>query len=235
MGRASEEKRDTSPDHAVVELERYQKEEQDFQQKKKSKESINIINLWQHKATIAKVETSVNSNVEDGLSTPEALHRLEKHGKNVLTQISDTPWWIDLLHQFTDFFSLLLQFAAILSLVAYLYDSSDKLHLYIFLFLYTVVIVTSTFTFAQKRRSDRTLREFQNFLPPKAVVIRDGKAPMLIDADRLVVGDIVKINSGDRIPADIRLMHCDDSFAVDCAALTGESTPVTLTSKYLTV
>lgn len=184
---------------------------------------------WQHESSVDVVLRDLSTDAQIGLTSSEAEIRLKKHGPNVLSQAYVKPWWLDLLSHFTDFFSLMLQLAAILCFIAYLYDRGDPMHLYLCIFLYAVVIATSLFCFVQQRQSDKTLREFQNFLPPKALVVRDGTTPALIDASDLVAGDIVVINAGDKIPADVRIVETH-AFAVDNASLTGESIPITLTS-----
>lgn len=229
MGAAEDNQPSNEQKHTVVNLAQQKKSQSQSSVEKPNQNGFNApLHLWQHEASIEQVLNSVDSDLKTGLTTKEATHRLEKHGLNSLTERPASQWWQDLLSHFTDMFSVLLQFAALLSLASYIYDSTDEMHLYLFLFLCTVVILTSLFTFFQQRRSDRTLREFRNFLPPKAVVIRDEQEPMLVDADRLVVGDIIRITTGDRIPADVRLLSCDDAFAVDCASLTGESVPIPL-------
>lgn len=65
---------------------------------------------------------------------------------------------------------------------------------------------------------------FKNFIPPKCKVIRDGKTES-IDALKIVVGDLIEIRMGDRIPADIRIVSSDE-MKVDNSSLTGESEPL---------
>lgn len=186
--------------------------------------------IWHHKATVQTVVSSLATNQNDGLSSIEAAARLDSDGPNVLTPPTRTPWWVILFNQFTDFFSILLLFAAVLCIVAFIVDEAkDRLHLYLSIFLFTAVILTALFCFYQQQKSDRTLREFQNFLPPKALVLRDSGQKTVVDAQDLVVGDVVLINIGDKIPADVRILK-SHRFTVDNSSLTGESEPIELSA-----
>lgn len=186
-----------------------------------------LLSIWHHTVPCKAVLARLGTNGQLGLSPKEAEHRLQKFGRNVITPPPETPWFLQLLSHFTDFFSLLLQFAAILCFVAYASERNNQLHLYLGVFLYLVVIATSLFTFMQQRKSDETLREFRNFLPPKAMVRRDSEHPSRIDASMLVVGDIIHLKLGDKIPADVRILQ-SHRFTVDNSSLTGESEPFEL-------
>lgn len=179
---------------------------------------------WQHCEDPAEVARRLGTDLARGLRTDRARALLEKHGANVLTPPLEKPLWRQVLSHFTDFFSLLLQFAAALCLAAYALDPSEQMHLYLANFLFTVVIATSLFSFAQQYKSDQTLREFRNMLPPKATVLRDSGHTQLIPAADLVVGDLVQVKMGDKIPADLRIVK-SLRLAVDNSALTGESEP----------
>jgi sodium/potassium-transporting ATPase subunit alpha len=178
---------------------------------------------WQHQLSPPEVADRLGTSLTKGLSSSTAATRLAKHGPNVLTPPLSLPLWRKILSHFTDFFSLLLLFAALLCLVAYLIDHDDPVHLYLSLFLFGVVVTTSLFSFAQQYKSDRTLEEFRNLLPPKATVVRNGHVAVIPAAD-LVVGDLVHITLGDKIPADIRITH-NTRLSVDNSPLTGESEP----------
>ncbi|PXF41326.1 Sodium/potassium-transporting ATPase subunit alpha [Gracilariopsis chorda] len=184
--------------------------------------------MWQHKAESDEVVKRLGTNRQTGLTSIEVVKRLHKFGPNTLTPLPMKPLWKKLIVHFTDFFSLMLQFAAILCFFAYITEPDESMHLYLGLFLYTVVFVTSLFSFIQQHKSDQTLREFRNFLPPKAVVLRDEGETYTINASELVVGDIIQLRLGDKVPADVRLLT-SNRFTVDNSSLTGESEPVELT------
>lgn len=179
---------------------------------------------WQFKESVEEVTKRLGTNAAQGLDSDTAAYRLEKHGPNSLTPPRQTPWWLLLFAQFTDLFSLLLLFAAAICVLAFALDPQEDMHLYLAGFLFSVVLATSLFSFYQERESKKTLREFSKMLPPKATVVRDGGRLQIIDASELVVGDIVIINLGDRIPADVRVAE-NNHLSVDNSALTGESEP----------
>jgi sodium/potassium-transporting ATPase subunit alpha len=179
---------------------------------------------WQHCEEPAEVANRLDTDLELGLSSEKVRWRLAKHGYNVLTPALQKPWWRQLLSHFTDFFSLLLLFASALCLLAYALDPSEDIQLFLAGFLFAVVVATSLFSYAQQYKSDQTLREFRNMLPPKATVLRDGGFTQLIPAADLVVGDLVQIKMGDKVPADVRIVK-SQGLSVDNSALTGESEP----------
>jgi len=86
-----------------------------------------------------------------------------------------------------------------------------------------VVVLNGLFAFAQEQRAEHAAEELRNLLPRRATVVRDG-VPVEVAADDLVVGDVVLLESGDRVSADLRL-DVAHSLAVDTSALTGESVP----------
>lgn len=186
--------------------------------------------IWQHKEDTKNVLERLRTDAARGLGLADATSRLAKYGPNVLSPPLQKPWWKKVLRHFTDFFSLMLQFAALLCIIAYATEPSEPMHLYLGLFLFAVVIATSLFSYVQQFKSDKTLREFRNFLPPTAVVRRDGGKTYEIDASKLVVGDIVQVKMGDKIPADLRVLF-SNKFTVDNSSLTGESEPIELHSQ----
>lgn len=183
--------------------------------------------IWQHKKDVKYVLERLRTDAARGLTLIDAENRLVKYGANVLSPRLQKPWWRKILPHFTDMFSLMLQFAGLLCLIAYFIEPYEPMHMYLGVFLFAVVIATSLFSYVQQFKSDKTLREFQNFLPPKAIVRRDGGSTFEIEAAELVVGDIVQVKLGDKIPADIRILH-SNRFTVDNSSLTGESEPIEL-------
>lgn len=196
----------------------------------KGKKTCTVESIWQHKLPSAQLLGHLKTDAIHGLGMVDAEKRLLKFGPNILTPPARTPLWKKFLAQFTDMFSLLLQFAAILCFIAFAIEPKESLHLYLGLIIYAVVIVTSFFSFLQQYKSDETLREFRNFLPPKATVLRDSGDVYIIDAAQLVIGDIVRLRLGDKVPADIRILE-SNRFMVDNSSLTGESEPVELNSE----
>ena len=107
--------------------------------------------------------------------------------------------------------------------IGYGIDSSDSVNLYLGIVLCTVVFITSTFSYLQERKSAKIMEGFKSLIPKKCNVIRDGGI-VKIDALELVPGDVVEFTDGDQVPADIRVVKCND-LKVDNSSLTGESEP----------
>lgn len=153
----------------------------------------------------------------------------ETYGFNRLSPPVRVPDYILFLRQFLDLFMILLTVAGALSMVTYFLDTSVELNLYLSLVLFGIVIVTCTMTFLQQRSTSKVMDSFKNMLPQKCTVVRDGKS-QLIPAEELLVGDLVWVRNGDKVPADLRIMLCSN-LKVENSSLTGESELVPLTSK----
>lgn len=182
------------------------------------------IEMWEHKVSVNELCSRLETHSEHGLSAESAKMRLEKDGPNVLSPPKVTPWYVKLLLQFTNFFAILLIAASILCFVGYALDSSSKDNLYLGIVLALVVLITAIFTFFQEFKSEKTMEKFKNFLPPTALVHRDG-ALAEVNASELVVGDVIHVKLGDKIPADIRIVSTQ-KLKVDNSSLTGESEPI---------
>lgn len=190
----------------------------------KAEELKKELEMWEHKVSVEELCQKVKTHAQDGLTNQEAKIRLERDGPNMLSPPKVTPWYIKLLKQFLNFFAILLQLASALCFIAYGLDQEAKDNLYLGIVLYAVVIITAIFSFFQEFKSEKTMEKFKNFLPPKSVVRRDGRVNE-IDAADLVVGDVIEIKLGDKIPADIRLVS-NQKLKVDNSPLTGESEPI---------
>lgn len=157
-----------------------------------------------------------------GLEKTEAARRLKRYGFNELKVRKQTPEIVKFLRQFTNFFALLLIAGSALAYFAdYLLPGQGND--YIATALLAVVLLNALFTYVQEHESERIMQSFRNMLPPKIVVLRDGQ-PLRIDAKRVVPGDVMLLEEGDRIPADGRLIEASQ-LKVDHSPLTGESEP----------
>merc|ERR1719223_1424812 len=110
------------------------------------------------------------------------------------------------------------------------YDEAPKDNLYLGIVLAVVVIMTGCFSYFQEAKSSRIMDSFKNLIPHEAVCIRDGEKKT-INAIELVVGDLIEIKFGDRVPADIRVIKAS-GFKVDNSSLTGESEPQSRTPEF---
>jgi len=181
------------------------------------------VELTAHKEELSSLLAKFNVNPNVGLDTEDAKKLLEEHGPNMLTPPKHTPAWVSFIKELTGFFSLLLWGGAILCFIGYSIDRSED-HLFLGLVLIFVVIVTGVFSYVQNSKSESLMNSFKNMLPPKVKVIRDGSSDEVL-ALNLVPGDIVFVEGGDLIPADLRVLECSSNFHVDNAPLTGESEP----------
>lgn len=190
------------------------------------KEVSKDIEINEHKLGIEEVMTLYKSNIVNGLSSVDAQELLLKNGPNTLTPLKKTPHWVLFLRQLTNGFAILLWCGAFFSIIAFIiqYTSEKKTSLeniYLAIILALVVIITGCFQFYQEFKSSKILESFKDMLPEQALVIRDRKK-QLIPASHIVLGDIVDVEMGSRIPADIRILK-SNGLKVDNSSLTGEA------------
>jgi calcium-translocating P-type ATPase len=151
----------------------------------------------------------------DGLSAREADRRLLSHGPNQLERRAGRRWPRELGRQFTHPLALLLWGAAALAAAAGITAVAIAVVI--------VIALNAAFAFVQEQQAERAVEALQDFLPPQARVLRDGQ-PLRIDAARLVPGDLLLVEEGERISADAHIV--EGSLEVDLSTLTGESVPV---------
>lgn len=154
-------------------------------------------------------------NPHTGLSSGEAARRLKEKGHNVLAEKKKTSPLVLFLMQFSDFMVLVLLGATLLS--ALLGEYSDAV------VIIGVVLLNAVLGFIQEYKAEQSLEALRELTAPTAKTLRDGVRHE-IPAEELVPGDIVLIEAGDRIPADIRLCEVRQ-LLVNEASLTGESEP----------
>ena len=159
---------------------------------------------------------------ESGLSEQEASRRLQECGSNVLEETGKEGILSKYIRQFRNLFSILLTIGALLSFLGE-YLEPGQGNLYIGIALAGVVILNGTFTFVQEYQAAKTMESFRQLLPPRAKVLREGKIREIL-ASELVVGDIILLEEGDKVPADGRLIETN-SLKVDHSNITGEAEP----------
>jgi sodium/potassium-transporting ATPase subunit alpha len=175
----------------------------------------------EHKLKLETLFKRLKSSAS-GLTSLEAKERLAKNGPNVLEEKKKDWAVIKFLKQFTNFFAILLMFGSLLAFFSE-YLSPGEGNLYIGIALAAVVVLNAIFTFIQEYKSEKIMESFKKMMPAKIEVIRDGKISEILAAD-VVIGDIMVLNEGDKIPADGRLIE-ENSLKVDNSSLTGESEP----------
>ncbi|HRQ86502.1 MAG TPA: HAD-IC family P-type ATPase [Candidatus Saccharibacteria bacterium] len=152
----------------------------------------------------------------EGISSHEAKKRLKAYGPNrIITK--GTPLWKKLIKPFTDVFAFVLFAAVIISLI-------QQTYLDAFLII-VIILINSTIYYIQSFSTEKILRSLQKKEQQRVIVKRSGEMQE-IDAELLVPGDIIQLQEGDKIPADIRIIEAR-SLRVSEAVLTGESEPTT--------
>jgi len=198
--------------------------------KRKSDENVQIaklksnVELSDHTEDLQKLFERLGVNPSTGLSSAEVNRLIKEQGPNSLTPPKQTPTWVKFLKELTGFFSLLLWGGAILCFIGYILTPAFDV-LCLGITLCVVNIITGVFSFYQNNKSESLMNSFANMLPPKVKVIRNGGVTDEVPSINIVPGDIVLVEGGDLIPADMRVLECSDNFQVDNAALTGESEP----------
>ncbi|WMW23266.1 HAD-IC family P-type ATPase [Methanolobus mangrovi] len=187
-------------------------EERDFQCRSRGDE---------HNISLEQILEKLAASAE-GLSSEEASRRIGLCGRNVFEETGKQSLLIKYLKQYRNFFSLLLLFGSILSFIAEWLDPGQG-NIFIAIALLGVVILNGSFTFIQEYQAERIMASFKNLIPPKARVLRDGEIKEIL-ATEIVVGDVVYLEEGDKIPADGRLIE-ENSLKVDNSPITGEAEP----------
>ncbi|KAL9657714.1 hypothetical protein ABK040_005067 [Willaertia magna] len=204
------------------------KKERKFVEKAKKK----AIDIKEHEMTVAGVcqayETQFDSDKPEnsqGLTTEIAEKKLILNGRNALAPPKKQAFIWKVIEQFTSLFALLLLFAGLLSFLDVAIERTQSSYPNAFLgaILWGVVTLNAVITLWQERSSEKVLESFLEMQSENALVIRDGTLKK-IDVEELVVGDIVKIETGDKIPADCRILACS-GLKMDNSSLTGESDP----------
>lgn len=165
-----------------------------------------------HLLSVEETQRLFNTDA-NGISTAAARQLLEQHGPNRLAeQKRKTPVQI-FLSQFAEFMILVLLAAAVISGI--MGDLTDTIVILI------IVILNAVIGFVQEYRAEQALEALKKMVNPSAVVMRNGTV-YTISSEELVPGDLIFLEAGNRIPADIRLTETY-SFKVEEASLTGES------------
>ncbi|XP_021568356.1 sodium/potassium-transporting ATPase subunit alpha-4 [Carlito syrichta] len=181
-----------------------------------------------HKLTLEELSAKYAVDLTKGHSPRKAEELLIRDGPNILTPPPTTPKWVKFCKQLFGGFSLLLWTGAILCFVAfgiqsYFYDDFTKDNLYLGFVLSIVVVITGCFSYYQEAKSAKIMESFKNMVPQQALVIRSGER-IQINVQNVVLGDLVEVRGGDRIPADLRIISAQGC-KVDNSSLTGESEP----------
>jgi len=169
-----------------------------------------------HCLTAEETAAELAADLRTGLEAGEAARRLKEQGPNEWTEKGGRSSFALLLDQFRDFMVLVLAGAAVIS--AFLGEILDAIT------ILAIILLNGLLGFFQEYRAEKSLQALKELSAPTARVMRGGEI-LRVPARELVRGDLVLLESGDRVPADLRLVAVN-GLAVEEAALTGESVPV---------
>lgn len=168
------------------------------------------------------VAAELSSDISNGLTAGQVSEKLKKHGENKLREKKKKSLFLRFLDQFKDVMILILIAAAIISFVIACIEGEPKEFFEPALIL-LIVIINAVMGVMQESKAAKALEALQSLSALHAKVIRDG-TETLIDASGLVPGDVIRLEAGDFVPADARLLR-SVSLKSEESALTGESVP----------
>lgn len=169
-----------------------------------------------HKLSPEQIPDLFASHPQTGLTSSQVEMYKKRFGSNILAKQSNHSWGSIFFHQFREFTSLLLIGTSVLS-----FFTGDFFH---GLAMGLVLLVNAAIGTIQERKAEKVVEALNEYHAPSCRVIRDGQE-IIIDGEEVVPGDLVCIEAGDRVPADIRLLEAWN-LEVDESMLTGESLPV---------
>ncbi|MFW9972178.1 MAG: cation-translocating P-type ATPase, partial [Candidatus Odinarchaeota archaeon] len=159
---------------------------------------------------------------EDGLQSDEVNKRIQYFGVNLIPGIKARPLYKKFIEQFRNLFNILLLIAGLLSIISgEIYNDQSSINMGFIIF--GVVILSVFFSLFQEYRAEKAVKELRILIPNIVKVIRNGNV-LQINSENLVPGDILILEEGDKVPADIRLIS-SHMLSVDNSILTGESEP----------
>ena len=157
---------------------------------------------------------------EEGLSDEEAAAQLKKYGKNVLREVKPKSIWKMIAEQLSDIMVIILFIAMIFSLVMSFIEGEGLAEAIV---IFVVIVVNATVGVIQEKKAADALEALKKMTAPNARALRNGEES-IVPASELVPGDIVYLEDGAIVPADIRIIR-DNNMSIQEASLTGESVP----------
>jgi Ca2+-transporting ATPase len=170
----------------------------------------------------ADILKELDVNPKTGLTDSAVKERQEKHGLNQLRETKKKTLFMMFLDQFKDFLVIILIIAATVSVVVGIIEGEGLIDGFIII---AIVILNAILGVNQEQKANNALAALKKMSSPNAKVIRNGKT-VEVSSEQLTVGDIVLLETGDYVAADIRLLE-STNLKTDESSLTGESTPVT--------
>ena len=171
---------------------------------------------------VSETLRALQTDKETGLSASEVSARQSQYGTNVLKGKKKKGLFLKFLDQFKDVMIIILLVAAAISFVIAVMEGEPKSFFEPFLIL-AIVVINAVMGVMQESKAEKALEALKNMSAPHSRVIRGGKEQIIM-ASALVPGDIIKLEAGDFVPADARLIY-STSLKSEESALTGESVP----------
>ena len=169
-----------------------------------------------YEMTVDETLKKLGSQADHGLAHSTAVKRLKKFGKNHLSEAKRSLGLALFFKQFKDFMVIVLLIATFIA--AYLGEVVDAVVIVI------IVFVNSILGFVQEQRAEKSLTKLKQMANPVANVRRDGEW-LTVPSSDLVIGDIVRLKSGDRVVADLRILK-SAQLSIEESAITGETLPI---------
>ncbi|WP_024832990.1 calcium-translocating P-type ATPase, SERCA-type [Ruminiclostridium josui] len=160
--------------------------------------------------------TNSDNLLSKGLTDKEARHKLEKHGPNLLSERKKISPIKILFEQFTDLMVIILMISTVIS--GFMGEMTEAIT------IIAIIVVNAIMGFVQEYRTERTMEALKSLAAPYAKVIRNEQQAS-IPAEDIVPGDVLVLETGDRVAADAAILECN-SLTIDESLLTGESLPV---------
>ena len=177
--------------------------------------------MW-HNKELYEIEKELNTSLKSGLNSRNIKNIQSKFGLNKLESGKKESLFVKFLKQFKDFMIIILLASACISfLTSYINHSSDYIDAIIIL---AIVIFNALMGVIQEAKAEKSIEALKKMFSPTAKVKRDGKY-LEIDTSEIVPGDIIYLEAGKIVPADCRIISCNNLF-IDESVLTGETVPV---------
>lgn len=181
-----------------------------------NKSSLFDTEIFWHALDSKQISDLIQTDLYSGLTSEQVEIKQEKFGLNQLEKAKTKVFWKKFLEELTEPLMLLLIVTGLAYLV--LQDVFDGV------VIFCIILLLNTIEVVNERRAFKAIAALHKLAEPTAVVMRDNNQ-IEIPVERLVVGDIILLHSGQRVPADIRLTECY-GLTVDESTLTGESMPI---------
>ena len=183
-----------------------------------------IKNYQWHNLPADKVSYLLETNLETGLTNLEATARLSEYGPNQITAKPGKPAWLKFILQFNQPLLIILLSAGLIKALLGEFINAGV--------IWGVTTTNAAISFIQEAGAEKKIHALASAVQTEATIIREGKK-IKISSKELVPGDIVLLTSGDKVPADLRLIKVRD-LQIDESALTGESVAVEKSTELLT-